>query len=97
MVRSKVIVVKGHAPCARSPFTAHGPKVKLAIQTADYIKKRTFSLVNVEEYDEVSGHYSPIGEHWMDVVTGSLYNPKTGICLSSTQIKLLLDEPCNSI
>lgn len=96
MVRSRVIIVKGHPPCARAPFSTSGPKHKMAIQTADYTKQRLFSLVDVEELDEVTNQYSPKGKHWMDVVTGSLYNTETGICLSSTQIKLLVNHAIQS-
>lgn len=88
---SKVIVIKGQAHCARAPFKANGTLTKINIQTIEGVKERVFSLEDVDEFDPVSNRYKPLGKHWMDVVTGSLYEKKTGNCLSSDQIKLVLE------
>lgn len=86
------IVYKGTPQCLSRGFESlkTGWEVK-TIKTIDYEKKRKFKLIELTEFDPVFNVYKPLGKHWADVITGSLYNPKTGDCLSSLQIKLLVE------
>jgi hypothetical protein len=49
-------------------------------------------LVDVEKYydHESPTRYEPFGTFWADSVTGTLYDPKTGKCLSSDQIWMVI-------
>ena len=62
----------------------------MKIKTVEYEKQRKFKLVDVLEFDPVFQLYEDKGQYYADVVTGTLYSPKTGECLSSTQIQLLV-------
>ena len=91
MQHSPFIIIKGEEPCLSRGFEKLKQNmVSLKIQTVDYIKERKFQLIDVECFDPVFSEYTPIGKFYADVVTGTLYHPKTGECLSSTQIKLIV-------
>lgn len=90
---AQYIVHKGTPLCLSRGFESlkSGSEWK-TIKTIDYEKQRLFKLIDITEFDAVFNVYRPLGKHWADVVTGSLYNPKTGKCLSSDQIKLLVNH-----
>ena len=92
MTHSPFIIIKGKAPCLSNGFDKlKKDAISMSIKTVDYVKKRKFKLIDVDEYDPVFNQYENKGHFYADVVTGSLYDPKTGECLSSTQIKLILE------
>lgn len=92
MIHSPFLIIKGEEPCLSRGFEKLKQNmVTMKIKTIEYEKKRKFQLIEVDEYDPVHRVYKNLGKHWADVVTGTLYNPVTGECLSSTQIKLLVD------
>lgn len=84
---------KGEPKCLSRGFESlRKQKVtKMRIKTYEYEKERDFALVHVHEYDPVEREYNDEGILWADVVTGTLYKPTTGECLSSTKIQLLVD------
>lgn len=91
MEHSKFVVVKGQPLCLTRGFEyLKKGAIPKKIQTIDYTKTRMFKLVDVDEYDEPFRLYTNMGRFWADAVTGTLYDPKTGECLSSDQIKLLV-------
>ena len=53
-------------------------------------KDRKMKLVEVEKYFATPTRYEPMGKFWADCVTGSLFDPKTGKCLSSDQIWMVV-------
>ena len=55
-------------------------------------KERKMKLIDVEKYydQETPTRYEPFGTFWADCVTGTLYDPKTGKCLSSDQIWMVI-------
>ena len=63
----------------------------MKVKTYEYEKEREFALVLVHEYNPMSREYKEEGVFWADIVTGTLYHPKTGECLSSTQISLIVN------
>jgi len=92
MTHSPFVIIKGEAACLSRGFEKLKQNtISLKIKTADYEKKRKFQLVDVDEYDPVFNMYENKGKFYADVVTGTLYHPKTGECLSSDQIKLILE------
>lgn len=94
MNQNTYTVVKGEAKCINRGFdTLRKNAVVKKIRTIEYEqgKKRKFNLVNIEEFDPVFNKYTPIGQYWADVVTGTLYHPQTGECQSSVQISLIVD------
>lgn len=92
MTHSPFIIIKGDAACLTRGFEKLKQNtISLKIQTIEYIKKRQFKLIDVTEYDPVFNVYENKGKFYADVVTGTLYHPRTGECLSSTQIKLILE------
>ena len=66
--------------------------VKMKIRTHEYEKERMFALVLVHEYNPIERAYHEEGLFWADAVTGTLYDPKTGDCLTSYYMKLLVNE-----
>lgn len=92
MAHSAFVIIKGEPKCLNRGFDKlKSNMVTKTIKTIEYEKKRKFQLVEIDEYDPVTNVYKNIGKHWADVVTGTLYDPFNGECLSSTQIRLLLD------
>ena len=92
MQRSPYVIIKGEAACLSRGFESlKTDTVTMKIKTVEYEKKRKFKLVNVLEFDPVFELYEDKGQYYADSVTGTLYDPKTGECLSSTQIKLLVN------
>ena len=90
---SDYVVVKGQPKCISKGFDRLKKNaISMKVRTVEYEKgkKRKFNLVDVQEYDPVSETYSELGKFWADVVTGTLYDPKTGECQSSTQISLIV-------
>lgn len=94
MKHSEYVVEKGQARCLARGFEyLKKGAIPLKIQTHEYTKERLFKLVTVDEFDPAvhpSYAYSFLGEYYADVITGTLYDPKTGECQSSTQIKLMV-------
>ena len=84
---------KGEPKCLSRGFESlHKAKTtKMKIRTYEYEKERDFTLIHVYEYDPIDREYVDEGIVWADVVTGTLYKTKTGECLSSTKIQLLVD------
>ena len=85
------VVIKGHPFClSRGLEFLKEDTVYRFIKTIEYTKARKFKLVKVYEYDEPFREYNDMGNYWADIVTGTLYNPKTGECMSSTQIQMVI-------
>lgn len=87
----KHIVIKGEPACLSQGF--HLLKTGSVAKTVETIEGRTerkFQLIEVEQFDPISNEYKELGKHWADSITGSLYNPKTGECLTSTQIRMIV-------
>lgn len=94
MTHSGFAVVKGRPFClytSKSFFELAKKKdvVTKSVVTIGYTSQRKMKLVAVDLYDEVTKKYEPLGNFYADVVTGSLYVPTTGECLSSDQISLV--------
>lgn len=94
MSHSLFIVIKGQEPCLTRGFESMAKSkhrhVNKVIKTAWGPEERRFLMVDVDEFDPTFNTYESIGSYWADVITGSLYEPATGRCLSSTQISLLV-------
>ena len=91
MDHSPYIIVKGEAACLSRGFDRlRKDTCTMTIKTIEYEKKRQFKLVEVEQYDPVFQQYEKFGTYYADAVTGTLYDPKTGVCLSSSQIQLMV-------
>lgn len=91
MEHSPYIILKGEAACLSRGFERlKKGSSTMTIKTIEYEKKRQFKLVEVEQYDPVFREYEKLGKYYADVITGTLYDPKTGECLSSTQIRLMV-------
>lgn len=85
------LVIKGEPAClsANIHLLKDGSVLK-TIETIEGRKERRFKLIDVEQYDPIRNIYEDIGQYWADAVTGSLYKPSTGECLTSTQIKMIV-------
>lgn len=91
MTQPQFVIVRGSPKCLTRGFEfLKSNTVKLKIKTIEYEKERKFKLVDVHEFDPVAQVYEPMGKYYADAVTGTLYSPKTGECLSSLQIKLMV-------
>ena len=94
MKHSEFVIERGQPKCLTRGFEyLKQNTVTLKIQTIEYIKERQFRLVTVDEFDPAVKNdypYTYFGQFYADSITGTLYDPKTGQCLSSTQIKLLV-------
>jgi len=93
MTHSGFAVSKGRPPCLYTSKSflelAKAKDVVIKnVQTIGYISPRKMKLVAVDLYDDVTKKYEPLGDFYADVVTGSLYVPTTGECMSSDQIWL---------
>jgi len=53
-------------------------------------RDRKMKLIEVQKYFDTPTRYEPMGKFWADCVTGSLFDTKTGKCLSSDQIWLIV-------
>lgn len=53
-------------------------------------RDRKMKLIEVEKYFETPTRYQYLGNFWVDVVTGSLFHPETGKCLTSDQIWMVV-------
>ena len=92
MMKTPFVVIKGDAQCLSRGFEyLKKDTVPMTIKTIEYEKQRQFKLVDVIEFDPVYECYEEMGQFYADSITGTLYDPKTGECLSSTQIKLLVN------
>jgi hypothetical protein len=93
MKHSEFVVIKGHPFCLTRGLVgldkAKGSVIK-DIKTIEYIKPRKMKLVTVDQFDMATNEYELLGEFYADVITGTLYNPETGKCLSSDQISLIV-------
>ena len=87
----KHLVIKGEPACLSANFhlLKEGAVTK-TVETVEGRKERKFKLIDVQQYDPIRNIYEDIGQYWADSVTGSLYKPSTGECLTSTQIKMIL-------
>ena len=91
MTRSPYVIIKGEAACLTRGFEhLKSGTVPMKIKTIEYEKERKFKLVDILEFDPVFDLYEDKGQYYADSITGTLYDPKTGECLSSTQIKLMI-------
>jgi hypothetical protein len=95
MQHSEFVVIKGHPLCLTRGLVILGNRkrkgfVVKQIQTIEYTKPREMKLVTVDQFDMVTNKYETLGEFYADVVTGTLYDPETGKCLSSDQISLVV-------
>jgi hypothetical protein len=96
MKHSEYIVVKGEPFCLSRGIEKlkNGDVKKKKIKTVEYVKERKFKLVEVDVFDPTIHHnfaYKYLGKFWADIVTGTLYHPETGECLTSTQIQLIVE------
>jgi len=94
MAHSGFTVAKGRPPCLYTgksflELAKDKDVVIKNVATIGYISPRKMKLVAVDLYDEITKKYEPLGDFYADVVTGSLYVPTTGECMSSDQISLV--------
>jgi len=85
------VVVKGQPACLATNFhlLKHGCVPKM-VRTIEGEMERKFKLITLHEYDPIYNIYEDVGQVWADTVTGSLYKPDTGECLTSYQIKMIV-------
>lgn len=87
----KHIVIKGEPACLSQGFhLLKDNSVYQTIETIEGRQKRKFQLIDLIQFDPIQEVYNELGKHWADSITGSLYNPKTGECLTSTQIRMIV-------
>lgn len=87
----KHIIIKGEPACLSQGFhLLKSDSVSKKVKTIEGVMQRNFKLIEVQQYDPIKNEYTDIGKHWADCVTGSLYHPKTGECLTSYQIKMIV-------
>ena len=60
----------------------------ILVEDCEKVSRQVSGVLDVE--DPISNEYKELGKHWADSITGSLYNPKTGECLTSTQIRMIV-------
>ena len=99
------IIEKGQAPCLWRGFESLRKKSGIVDKNTVSVyglSPRRMKLIPVYCYDEfaqkpknsweVTGHYKYkyIGEYYADVVTGALFDPNTGECLSSSQLRMVV-------
>lgn len=85
------IVIKGEPACLSVNFhLLKQGAVHKTVETIEGRKERKFKLIDVQEYDPIRNTYEDIGQYWADSVTGTLYKPSTGECLTSFQIRLIV-------
>jgi hypothetical protein len=85
------LVIKGEPACLSvNIHLLKDGAVPQRVKTVAGCTERQFKMIEVQEYDPIRNIYSDLGPHWADAVTGSLYNPKTGECLTSYQIKMIV-------
>ena len=89
-------LVSGHTThmCLRSNCV-EGLKKGFVIRQTETVagkKERKMKLIDVEKfYDQESPtRYEEFGTFWADCVTGTLFDQKTGKCLSSDQIWMVV-------
>lgn len=88
---TKHLVIKGEPACLSVNFhLLKEGAVPKTVETIEGRKERKFKLIDVQQYDPIRNIYEDIGQFWADSVTGSLYKPDTGECLTSYQIKMIL-------
>jgi len=87
-------LVTGPHMCLRSGCVEGLSKGSVVRQTETIAgkKERKMKLVDVEQYfdQESPTRYEPLGTFWADCVTGTLFDQKTGKCLSSDQIWMVV-------
>jgi hypothetical protein len=87
----KHLIIKGEPACLYQGYhTLLDNKVKKTVVTIGGTMERNFKLIDVEQYDPIKNEYNEMGKHWADCVTGSLYKPDTGECLTSYQLKMIV-------
>lgn len=85
------VVMKGEPACLSQGYhLLKDGSVSKTVETIEGRKERQFKLIEVQEYDPIRNVYTELGPHWADSVTGSLYKPSTGECLTSYQIKMIV-------
>lgn len=85
------LVTKGEPACLSRDFhTLRQKTIRKKIRTVEGIWERDFQMIDVEEFDPIYNTYSDKGKFWADVITGTLYDPETGQCLTSTQMEMLV-------
>jgi hypothetical protein len=85
------LVIKGEPACLSvNIHLLKDGAVPQFVKTVAGCKERLFKLIDVEEYDPIRNIYAELGPHWADASTGSLYNPRTGQCLTSYQIQMIV-------
>ena len=92
--KSPYVVVQGLPLCLTRGFDNLRKKagvVKRRVDTSYEILVRPMKMVYVEKYHPNLERYEELGDYWADIHTGTLYDPFDGACLSSTQMKLILE------
>lgn len=91
MVMPQHIIVKGQPACLSVNFhLLKEGAVRKKVKTIEGCLERRFKLIEVHEYDPIRNIYEGIGEYWADSVTGTLYRPHDGTCLSSYQLRMIV-------
>lgn len=93
--KTPFVTIKGHPCCITRGFDSlrgkKGVEEKLVQTLAGEQMVRRMKMVFVQEYDPVEREYLDLGDFWADVVTGSLYRPFDGVCMSSTMIWMVME------
>ena len=91
MVMPQHIIIKGQPACLSVNFhLLKEGAVRKKVKTIEGCLERRFKLIDVHEYDPIHNVYTEVGQHWADSVTGTLYKPETGECLTSYQMRMIV-------
>ena len=92
---SPYVVIYGQPLCLTRGFDSLRKKrsaiVKRRVSTGFEMLERPMKMIEVEIFYPVLNRYEEMGEYWADVDTGTLYNPYNGDCLSSSNMRLILE------
>ena len=91
---SPYVVIHGQPMCITRGFDKLAKKAgkvwrKVRTPVEDLI--RPVKLVTVVKYYPVLQRYEDVGEYWADTVTGTLYDPFDGKCMSSSMLEMVLE------
>lgn len=95
VAKTPFVVIKGSPKCLTRGFDSlrgkKGTEVRKIQTRANEIMEKNFKMVFVQEYDPVTRDYEDLGDFWVDITTGTLYDPCNGVCQSSTMIWMVLE------
>ena len=82
------LVAKGNGYISKG-FESLSGGTMMEVKYIGGVMPRKMKLAKVGEYWGTPTQYSSMGNLWVDCVTGTLYDPETGRCLSSDQLTLV--------